>query len=406
MSSPAALPSLPPQLGLTGSIARLTLHRPEAANRLSLADLAVLEGISRRSSRRHRSACWCCGPWAAASAPVSTCASCRARTTPAPGLRRWRTGWRTCARSPSAAWKAGVCGGGTDLALACDFRIGSPACEMFVPAVRLGLHYYGGAMRRCVQRLGLQAAKRLLLAAEPFSAAEMLACGFLTELSDAPAILCEALSERLAGFAPLALLPMKQHLNALARHRLDSQQLAADIAQSAAIRGSRRGRRRLESPANTRISGVAESPRAGTCHIVGKYRARGTALPPSPQLFDGTSVAKEPPRPPSKRMVCVTAPKAPGSPFAATSSFRRCHDVVLPVWQAPSPGHAQVQEAAWQSQPVCSPSCKELEAQLAARNKPLALTGCAGHGRRGLGPPVFFGPGFQLLRKQRPQTER
>src|SRR6266446_2951720 len=35
----------------------------------------------------------------------------------------------------------GAYGGGTDLALACDFRIGTHAAEMFMPAARLGLHY-------------------------------------------------------------------------------------------------------------------------------------------------------------------------------------------------------------------------------------------------------------------------
>ncbi|MFO1227983.1 enoyl-CoA hydratase/isomerase family protein [Roseateles sp.] len=232
MSSPAALPSLPPQLDLTGSIARLTLHRPEAANRLSLADLAVLEAhleaVEQAASIR---------VLVLRAVGRSFCAGFDLRELSGqndPGARFEAVADRleNLRQITVCCLEGGVYGGGTDLALACDFRIGSPACEMFVPAVRLGLHYYGGAMQRCVQRLGLQAAKRLLLAAEPFSAAEMLACGFLTELSDAPAILCEALSERLAGFAPLALLPMKQHLNALARHRLDSQQLAADIAQS------------------------------------------------------------------------------------------------------------------------------------------------------------------------------
>src|SRR6266849_2741313 len=41
----------------------------------------------------------------------------------------------------------GVYGGSTDLALACDFRIGVDTCEMFMPAARLGLHYYTGGIR-------------------------------------------------------------------------------------------------------------------------------------------------------------------------------------------------------------------------------------------------------------------
>ena len=41
----------------------------------------------------------------------------------------------------------GVYGGSTDLALACDFRIGIDTCEMFMPAARLGLHYYKSGIR-------------------------------------------------------------------------------------------------------------------------------------------------------------------------------------------------------------------------------------------------------------------
>jgi enoyl-CoA hydratase/carnithine racemase len=35
-----------------------------------------------------------------------------------------------------------VYGGGTDLALACDFRLGAQGIDMFMPAARLGLHFY------------------------------------------------------------------------------------------------------------------------------------------------------------------------------------------------------------------------------------------------------------------------
>ena len=45
----------------------------------------------------------------------------------------------------------GVYGGSTDLALACDFRIGVDTAEMFMPAARLGLHYYTSGIRRYVR---------------------------------------------------------------------------------------------------------------------------------------------------------------------------------------------------------------------------------------------------------------
>ncbi len=60
----------------------------------------------------------------------------------------------------------GVYGGSTDLALACDFRIGVDSCEMFMPAARLGLHYYKSGIRRYVSRLGADNARKLFLTAE------------------------------------------------------------------------------------------------------------------------------------------------------------------------------------------------------------------------------------------------
>ena len=140
MSSPAALPSLPPQLDLTGSIARLTLHRPEAANRLSLADLAVLEAhleaVEQAASIR---------VLVLRAVGRSFCAGFDLRELSGqndPGARFEAVADRleNLRQITVCCLEGGVYGGGTDLALACDFRIGSPACEMFVPAVRLGLH--------------------------------------------------------------------------------------------------------------------------------------------------------------------------------------------------------------------------------------------------------------------------
>ena len=65
----------------------------------------------------------------------------------------------------------GVYGGSTDLALACDFRIGVDSCEMFMPAARLGLHYYKSGIKRYVSRLGVDNAKKLFLTAQKIDAA-------------------------------------------------------------------------------------------------------------------------------------------------------------------------------------------------------------------------------------------
>ena len=122
----------------------------------------------------------------------------------------------------------GVYGGSTDLALACDFRIGVDSCEMFMPAARLGLHYYKSGIARYVSRLGVDNAKRLFLTAERIGAAEMLRIGYLTAMAPAEALDQEV--DRLAGMlaanAPVAMAGMKRTINEFARGKLD--EAAAD----------------------------------------------------------------------------------------------------------------------------------------------------------------------------------
>jgi enoyl-CoA hydratase len=132
----------------------------------------------------------------------------------------------------------GVYGGSTDLALACDFRIGIDSCEMFMPAARLGLHYYKSGIRRYVSRLGADNARKLFLTAQKIGAAEMLRIGYLT--ATAPA---EALDEEvdklvaiLAGNAPVAMAGMKRTINEFARGELD--EAAADRRARDSMRGS------------------------------------------------------------------------------------------------------------------------------------------------------------------------
>ena len=133
-----------------------------------------------------------------------------------------------------AVLQGGVYGGATDLALACDFRVGSTAVDMFMPAARLGLHFYQRGLERYVSRLGIDMAKRLFLTAEKIGALEMHACGFLTHLAspeELPAA-ADALTQTLAGMAPLALLGMKKHLTRIARGVLDVDDLQHDIASA------------------------------------------------------------------------------------------------------------------------------------------------------------------------------
>lgn len=131
----------------------------------------------------------------------------------------------------------GVYGGSTDLALACDFRIGVDTCEMFMPAARLGLHYYKSGIKRYVSRLGVDNAKRLFLTAQKIDAREMLRIGYLTAMVSNRALDGEvdALAAVLAGNAPIAMRGMKRAINEFARGELD--EAAADQRARASMRG-------------------------------------------------------------------------------------------------------------------------------------------------------------------------
>jgi enoyl-CoA hydratase len=132
----------------------------------------------------------------------------------------------------------GVYGGSTDLALACDFRIGVDTAEMFMPAARLGLHYYRSGIARYVSRLGVDNAKMLFLTAQKIAAPEMLRIGYLTAMVPAEALDEEVdrLASILAGNAPRAMAGMKRAINEFARGKLD--EAAADQRHRESMRGA------------------------------------------------------------------------------------------------------------------------------------------------------------------------
>jgi enoyl-CoA hydratase len=130
----------------------------------------------------------------------------------------------------------GVYGGSTDLALACDFRIGVDTSEMFMPASRLGLHYYTSGIKRYVTRLGLDNAKMLFLTGQKIGAQEMLRIGYLTAMVPADHLDQEVdrLATTLAANAPIAMRGMKRAINEFARGALDEQ--AAELRHRESMR--------------------------------------------------------------------------------------------------------------------------------------------------------------------------
>ncbi|BDB29985.1 enoyl-CoA hydratase/isomerase family protein (plasmid) [Cupriavidus sp. P-10] len=118
-----------------------------------------------------------------------------------------------------------VYGGATDLVMSCDFRYGRIGVQMFMPAAKLGLHYYPHGLRRWVSRLGLGAAKKLFLTSSTISHAEMLAIGYLDEVHESARLdhAVNTLVDKILAQAPTVSARMKQVLNAVARQEYDDE---------------------------------------------------------------------------------------------------------------------------------------------------------------------------------------
>jgi len=145
------------------------------------------------------------------------------------------------------ALNGSVYGGGTDLALACDFRIAQTGQRCFIPPARFGIHYQISGLRRAVERIGLNAAKRLYLAGETFGDAEMLRTGFVDHLLPPEEFdaFVESYVRELAGMAPLAVRGMKYVLNATARDTLDVDRALAGVRACVESEDFREGQRSI-----------------------------------------------------------------------------------------------------------------------------------------------------------------
>ena len=123
-----------------------------------------------------------------------------------------------CPLPTVCALNGSVYGGATDLALCCDVRIGVEGSRMFMPAARIGLHYYPDGMRRYVRELGLAQAKRLFLTGMAITAPDMLRIGFLTELvkPDELTARTQEYIDALRACEPNVVRSMKRQLTAIA----------------------------------------------------------------------------------------------------------------------------------------------------------------------------------------------
>lgn len=106
---------------------------------------------------------------------------------------------------PTVAAIEGICiGGGTELAAACDVRIGQTESRFGVTAAKLGLVYPPGPTRRLVEVFGAAWARYLLVTGRTFNGERAYSLGFLHELSETPYETARAIAATLVARSALS----------------------------------------------------------------------------------------------------------------------------------------------------------------------------------------------------------
>ena len=110
----------------------------------------------------------------------------------------------------------GYClGGGAELSLACDFRIGSDDCLIGFPEVSIGIIPGAGGTQRLPKTIGLSNAKYWIYSAKKFTAQESLDYGFLNFMSSRSNLLKKGieLAKDILLNAPIAVKSSKKSIN-------------------------------------------------------------------------------------------------------------------------------------------------------------------------------------------------
>lgn len=110
----------------------------------------------------------------------------------------------------------GYClGGGAELSLACDFRIGSEDCLIGFPEVSIGIIPGAGGTQRLPKVIGLSNAKYWIYTAKKFNSKESLDYGFLNFISTKSDLLNKGmeLANDILLNAPIAVKSSKKSIN-------------------------------------------------------------------------------------------------------------------------------------------------------------------------------------------------
>lgn len=134
-----------------------------------------------------------------------------------------------------AAVRGYALGGGCELALSCDIRVGGPSTRFAQPEADLGIIPAAGATQRLPRIVGLGRAKELVLLGDRIRADEAYRIGILNRLCDTDEEIlptAHKLAHRVAQRGPLAVRLAKMTLNASVGIDADTGIMLESIAQA------------------------------------------------------------------------------------------------------------------------------------------------------------------------------
>jgi enoyl-CoA hydratase/carnithine racemase len=184
-----ALVSAPVLLSREGSVATVTLHRPERRNALNLACWHALTDIATQlaADTSVRVVVLTGGTTFSAGSDIAEFPEARLG---AEAARRYNEVYEGALRAwatlpqPVIAEIAGYClGAALELALTADFRLAAAGAALGIPAAKLGIGISVADARRLVDVVGPARARALLLSGERLTADRALALGLVDEVA-------------------------------------------------------------------------------------------------------------------------------------------------------------------------------------------------------------------------------
>jgi len=126
-------------------------------------------------------------------------------------------------------------GGGCELALSCDLRVGGDHIRMGMTPAKIGMIYTSKGLMRFIQTIGLSKTKEIFFTGRAYDAGAARALGLLDYLVPAADLerFTYDLAEEIAGNAPLSLKGIKRIVNLIVRS--GSQMDESDLKEAEAV---------------------------------------------------------------------------------------------------------------------------------------------------------------------------